>query len=305
MRKRYRLHLQGREHLDRWLVSYADYMTLIFALFVVLYSVALVNKDKYRAVIDGMTQAFSVMPPRSDGLLEGQGTSLLNGEVSATSAVLESARQDSPSIAPISGVPIKQDGTTLATIDTQLQENMGSLVEAGVVKLTLDDNWLTVELSSGLLFGSGSAFMSTNAEPVLNTLSSILKPVDNYVRVRGYTDNQQINNEIFRSNWTLSAARAEAVLTALIVKGVAPQRLAYEAYGEFSPFAGNDSEQGRLQNRKVVVAISKFAWVPPAPAPVKPVTVEPVPAVQQAVEAGEVKVITLPGGGIRITTRQD
>ncbi|ELI6431950.1 OmpA family protein [Aeromonas sp. 2HA2] len=305
MRKRYRLHLQGREHLDRWLVSYADYMTLIFALFVVLYSVALVNKDKYRAVIDGMTQAFSVMPPLSDGLLEGQGTSLLNGEVSATSAVLESARQDSPSIAPISGVPIKQDGTTLATIDTQLQENMGSLVEAGVVKLTLDDNWLTIELSSGLLFGSGSAFMSTNAEPVLNTLSSILKPVDNYVRVRGYTDNQQINNEIFRSNWTLSAARAEAVLTALIAKGVAPQRLAYEAYGEFSPFTGNDSEQGRLQNRKVVVAISKFAWVPPAPAPVKPVTVEPVPAVQQAVEAGEVKVITLPGGGIRITTRQD
>ncbi|WP_429175426.1 OmpA family protein [Aeromonas salmonicida] len=305
MRKRYRLHLQGREHLDRWLVSYADYMTLIFALFVVLYSVALVNKDNYRAVIDGMTQAFSVMPPRSDGLLEGQGTSLLNGEVSATSAVLESARQDSPSIAPISGVPIKQDGTTLATIDTQLQENMGSLVEAGVVKLTLDDNWLTIELSSGLLFGSGSAFMSTNAEPVLNTLSSILKPVDNYVRVRGYTDNQQINNEIFRSNWTLSAARAEAVLTALIAKGVAPQRLAYEAYGEFSPFTGNDSEQGRLQNRKVVVAISKFAWVPPAPAPVKPVTVEPVPAVQQAVEAGEVKVITLPGGGIRITTRQD
>ena len=173
--------------------------------------------------------------------------------------------------------------------------------------MTQDDNWLTVVLSSGLLFGSGSAFMSSNADPVLNTLSSILKPVDNYVRVRGYTDNQQINNEIFRSNWTLSAARAEAVLTALIAKWIAPQRLAYEAYGEFSPFSDNSTEQGRLQNRKVVVAISKFAWVPPPnPAPpVQPVTEEPVPAVQQAVEAGEVKVISLPGGGIRITTRQD
>jgi len=304
MRKRYRLHLQGREHLDRWLVSYADYMTLIFALFVVLYSVALVNKDKYRAVIDGMTQAFNVMQPRSDGLLEGQGQSLLNNEISAAPSVLESAMPPSPSLAPISGVPIKQDGMALAKIDTQLKESMSALIEAGVVKLTLDDNWLTVELSSGLLFGSGSAFMSTNADPVLNTLSGILKPVDNYVRVRGYTDNQQINNEIFRSNWTLSAARAEAVLTALIAKGIAPQRLAYEAYGEFSPFARNDSEQGRLQNRKVVVAISKFAWTPPA-APAKPVMVAPVPAVQQAVEAGEVKVITLPGGGIRITTRQD
>ena len=75
MRKRYRLHLQGREHLDRWLVSYADYMTLIFALFVVLYSVAIVNKEEYRAVIEGMTQAFN-QAPRSDGLLEGRGNSL-------------------------------------------------------------------------------------------------------------------------------------------------------------------------------------------------------------------------------------
>jgi chemotaxis protein MotB len=188
----------------------------------------------------------------------------------------------------------------------QLQQSMGSLVDAGIVKLTQDENWLTVELSSGLLFGSGSAFLGPNAAPVINTLSSILKPVDNYVRVRGYTDNQQINNEIYRSNWALSAARAEAVLNGLIADGIAPQRLAFEAYGEFSPFADNGSEQGRLQNRKVVVAISKFAWVPPAPVVATPTVVaEPVPAVQQAVDAGEIKVITLPGGGIRITTRQD
>ncbi|USV58710.1 flagellar motor protein MotB [Aeromonas encheleia] len=305
MRKRYRLHLQGREHLDRWLVSYADYMTLIFALFVVLYSVAIVNKEKYRAVIDGMTQAFNQqVVPRSDGLLDGQGKSLLNQPVSAAPSLLESTASPSPSLAPVSGVPIQQDGTALATIDLQLQQSMGALVEAGVVKLAQDDNWLTVELSSGLLFNSGSAFLGANAAPVLDTLSGILKPVDNYIRVRGYTDNQQINNEIFRSNWALSAARAEAVLGALVTKGIAPQRLAYEAYGEFSPFADNGSEQGRLQNRKVVVAISRFAWVPP-PAPVRPVTEPSVPAAQQAAEAEDVRVVTLPGGGIRITTRQD
>ena len=269
MRKRYRLHLQGREHLDRWLVSYADYMTLIFALFVVLYSVAIVNKEKYRAVIDGMTQAFNQVAPRSDGLLEGQGKSLLDHAVSAAPSLLESAASPSPSLAPISGVPIQQDGMALATIALQLQENLGALVDAGVVKLAQDDNWLMVELSSGLLFNSGSAFLGANAAPVLDTLSGILKPVDNYVRVRGYTDNQQINNEIFSSNWALSAARAEAVLGSLIAKGIAPQRLAYEAYGEFSPFADNSSEQGRLQNRKVVVAISRFAWIP-SPAPSNP-----------------------------------
>ncbi|BDS31518.1 OmpA family protein [Aeromonas caviae] len=302
MRKRYRLHLQGREHLDRWLVSYADYMTLIFALFVVLYSVAIVNKEEYRAVIEGMTQAFN-QAPRSDGLLEGRGNSLLDNPVSAAPSLLESQASESPSRAPITGTPVSHDGTALAQIDMQIQESMGALVDAGVVKLAQDDNWLTVELSSGLLFNSGSAFLGNNAAPVLDTLSGILKPVDNYVRVRGYTDNQPINNEIFRSNWTLSAARAEAVLNALVGKGVAPGRLAYEAYGEFSPFVDNGTEQGRLQNRKVVVAISRFAWVPPAP--VKPLTGAPVQDAPQSVDSEKIRVIALPGGGIRITTRQD
>lgn len=223
--------------------------------------------------------------------------------MSAAPSLLESQASPSPSRAPITGTPIQQDGTALATIDLQLQEAMGALVDAGVVKLAKDDNWLTVELSSGLLFRSGSAFLGSNAAPVLDTLSGILKPVDNYVRVRGYTDNQPINNEIFRSNWTLSAARAEAVLNALVGKGVAPGRLAYEAYGEFSPFVDNGTEQGRLQNRKVVVAISRFAWVPPAP--VKPLTVAPVQDAPQSVDSEKIRVIALPGGGIRITTRQD
>ena len=249
-----------------------------------------------------MTQAFN-QAPRSDGLLEGRGNSLLDNPVSAAPSLLESQASASPSRAPITGTPVSQDGTALAQIDMQIQESMGALVDAGVVKLAQDDNWLTVELSSGLLFNSGSAFLGNNAAPVLDTLSGILKPVDNYVRVRGYTDNQPINNEIFRSNWTLSAARAEAVLNALVGKGVAPGRLAYEAYGEFSPFVDNGTEQGRLQNRKVVVAISRFAWVPPAP--VKPLTGAPVQDAPQSVDSEKIRVIALPGGGIRITTRQD
>lgn len=303
MRKRYRLHLQGREHLDRWLISYADYMTLIFALFVVLYSAALVNKDKYRAVIDGMSQAFSVVPVHSDSLLDGQ-SNVLFDPVGPVSSSLSHGVSPPASQAPISNVPMLQDGTSLAQLEVQLQQNLAALLDAGVVKLTRDEHWLAIELSSGLLFSSGSAFLGSNATPVINTLSGILKPVDNYVRVRGYTDNQQINNELYRSNWALSAARAEAVLTRLIAEGIAPPRLAFEAYGEFSPVADNRSEQGRLQNRKVVVAISRFAWRAPAPIVANPKKSDPVAAPQQTVDTAEIKVITLPGGGIRITTRQ-
>ena len=207
-------------------------------------------------------------------------------------------------LAPISGVPMAQQGEPLPTLDAQLRKAMAPLLEAGLVDIQQDKEWLNIALDSALLFSSGSAFMGPNASPLLNSLSSILKPVDNYVRIRGYTDNQQIHNEIFSSNWALSAARAEAVLTTLIGQGIAPQRLAFEAYGEFSPFASNETEGGRAKNRQVVVAISRLRWVaPPAPA-AQPVVAQVEQSAPQA-DAQAIRVIALPGGGIRITTRQD
>ena len=147
----------------------------------------------------------------------------------------------------------------------QIQESMGALVDAGVVKLAQDDNWLTVELSSGLLFNSGSAFSGEQCRPCARYASGILKPVDNYVRVRGYTDNQPINNEIFPLQLDIVSGPRRGSAQCPGGQGWLPGRLAYEAYGEFSPSSNNGTEQGRLQNRKVVVAISRFAWVPPAP----------------------------------------
>ncbi|MGE6107254.1 OmpA family protein [Aeromonas sobria] len=305
MRKRYRLHLRGHEQLDRWLVSYADYMTLIFALFVVLYSVAMVDKDKYRAVIEGMTQAFEGRPLQGEGLLEREGPAILPpAGASGKPLLAETAQAQASALAPISGVPIAQEGEPLAELDDRLRKALAPLQDAGLIDIKRDEEWLNIALDSALLFSSGSAFMGPNASPLLNSLSSILKPVDNYVRVRGYTDNQQIHNEIFSSNWALSAARAEAVLGALIAEGVRPERLAFEAYGEFSPFASNETEAGRAKNRQVVVAISRLRWV----APVAP-TPEPVMARREAAaprpDAQDINVIALPGGGIRITTRQD
>lgn len=304
MRRRHRLQLKGREHLDRWLISYADYMTLIFALFVVLYSVAVVNKEKYRSVIDGLSQAFSQQQPHSHGLLEGTGNHLLDAVSVAPASLLESA---ATSQAPDSIIMQRQDGASLAEIDAQLGRAVGALLDAGLVKINRDDEWLTIELSAGLLFASGSATLGRNAPDVIAALSRILKPVDNYIRVRGYTDNQQINNEIFHSNWQLSAARAGVVLESLIALGIDPHRLAMEAYGEFSPWSDNSSEQGRAQNRKVVIALSRYAWVAPlAERQVKENTSATEPMVPVTVpNEQDIKVITLPNGGIRITTRKE
>ena len=208
-----------------------------------------------------MTQAFN-QAPRSDGLLEGRVIPLLDNPVSAAPACWR-ARPLRPLACPITGTPVSQDGTALAQIDYADPGVHGRPGRCGVVKLAQDDNWLTVELSSGLLFNSGSAFQGSNA-----ALCSIRFQVFSNRSITmsgcGATDNQPINNEIFRSNWTLSAAAPRQCSMPQVGKGVAPGRLAYEAYGEFSP-VDNGTEQGRLQNRKVVVAISRFAWVPPAP----------------------------------------
>lgn len=301
MRRRHRLHQQGREHLDRWLVSYADYMTLIFALFVVLYSVAMVNKEKYHGILESLTQAFSQTAPARDGLLEGSTGLLDSAELPPESASMVVSE---PPATMITG---KRDGASLASIDAALIKALTGIAESGQVKVNRDDEWLTIELNSGMLFASGSATLSGQADGVLKAVTDVVSPVNNYVRVRGYTDNQQIRNELFRSNWQLSAARASAVLDALMAHGIDPHRLAMEAYGEFSPWADNGSEAGRAQNRKVVIALSRYGWTPAPPAspPVEEAVTTPSPAPSTATGSSDIKTITLPQGGIRITTRQD
>lgn len=301
MRRRHRLHQQGREHLDRWLVSYADYMTLIFALFVVLYSVAMVNKEKYHGILESLTQAFSQTAPVRDGLLEGSTGLLDSAELPPESASVVASE---PPATMIAG---KRDGASLASIDAALIKALTGIAESGQVKVNRDDEWLTIELNSGMLFASGSATLSIRADGVLKALTDVVSLVNNYVRVRGYTDNQQIRNELFRSNWQLSAARASAVLDALMTHGIDPHRLAMEAYGEFSPWADNGSEAGRAQNRKVVIALSRYGWTPAPPAspPVEETVTTPSPAPSAGTGSSDIKTITLPQGGIRITTRQD
>ncbi|PJG60627.1 OmpA family protein [Aeromonas cavernicola] len=308
MRKRYRLHRQGHEHLDRWLVSYADYMTLIFALFVVLYSAALINKERYLVVIDGLSHAFTIETQSRDSIKNDQ-VNEFAAEPTASSLMIPSLPENLVAVSPaskgVSLLPSNKNGMKLALINDELSESMGLFIDSGSVKLVQNEDWLTIEISAELLFSSGSAFMTPNSASVMNAVSKIIKPINNYVRVRGYTDNLQINNELFSSNWVLSAARAQAVLDVLVASGIAPQRLAYEAYGEFSPFTDNDTEEGRLQNRKVVIAVSRLAWEAPPPKSIKSVVVDSAPNEVGPVTSTEIKEITLPGGGIRITTRQD
>jgi len=144
---------------------------------------------------------------------------------------------------------------------------------------------------------------------ILAVIYDVLGEVTNFVRVRGYTDNQAINTEIFSSNWELSVYRATSILRLLEKQGMDPARMAIEGYGQYYPSADNATVQGRAKNRKVVVAISKYGLEKSNLLNTPTISVKDVEAITKVVdvtdEGNEVKIIRLPNGGIRITTRDE
>jgi len=302
-------------HLDRWLVSYADYMTLLFALFVVLYAFALVKEEQHAILSQSLGVIFELSGDKDHG---GKGvlqqnssdTPLTSGDkIAATEfnkGILEEVGSepvdgDSQLIAP----DAKLLGTPFSSMEEKLATDLLEVVDKGYAKIEKDDNWLTIEFRSGLLFDSGSATTKNATRMVLSQVLGTIAPANNFIHVRGYTDDQPISNEQFSSNWQLSSARASAIVQELQALNIEPQRLAIEAYGQYKPKVDNLSAQNRAANRRVVIAISRYGWKPTQP----PVLGPPVELSTQSIipvaDSEDIQVIELPNGGLRITTRNE
>lgn len=309
-----RRHSVEKENVDRWLVSYADYMTLLFALFVVLYAMAMVNEKTFETATESIGNVFQA----DDDLPKnrGHGDDILDVNSSKTNkklygnGILDVA---GPELVEgeqvLSNISDSQVGTSLTSLETELHTALYELVESGFAQLQLDGDWLEIELNSGLLFPSGSSSPTIAANTILSVIYDVLGQVSNFVRIRGYTDNEPINNEIFSSNWELSVYRATAILHVLEELKMSPARMAIEGYGEFYPSADNSTALGRAKNRKVVIAISKYGLENANLLQTPTISVKDVEAISNIViENGknkEIKVIQLENGGIRITTRED
>lgn len=295
---------------ERWLVSYADYMTLMFALFVVLYASAIVKEETYEVLSESLVKIFETKANKGTGT---SGDGILTNQASQTEHFFGNDLQ------PEKG-PVKSDqnlvreeskedqlGNPLEALDYELRRSLSDLMKNDLAKLHHNDDWLTIELSSGVMFPSGSAASNPAALIILKQVAAVLSSVKNLIEVRGYTDSQQINTEIFSSNWQLSAARAAAVTNSLQQFGIQQKRLSIKANGSNQPIASNDTAEGRAKNRRVVIALSKYEVGSEA---------EPEQINQQKKlirddlsdkiehKAQEIKVIKLPNGGIRITTRE-
>ncbi len=253
---------EPEENHERWLVSYADFITLLFAFFVVMYSVSSVNEGKYRVLSESLNSAFS----------PGAG-SLSPLSISTSRNPSDGMRNVSGRPAPIMTRPLifpmqsqteeeaseeerlAQAGEEMEALGGEITKMMSRYIEEDLVNIRRDKLWLEVEIKTKLLFTSGSARPSASATPVLQQLAGYFTLVPNRIQVEGYTDNEPISTPLFPSNWELSSARAAAVVRLLVQYGVAPQRLASVGFAEFRPVADNDSAEGRSRNRRVVIKL--------------------------------------------------
>jgi len=310
-RLRKRRHVVEHDNVDRWLVSYADYMTLLFALFVVLYAMAIVNEDPFETATESIGRVFQAndeLPKNrghgddildvnssktnkrlyGNGILDVAGPQLVEGEVT------------------LSNISDSEVGTNLTSLEKELHTALYELIESGYAQLQIDGDWLEIELNSGLLFPSGSSSATTNATTILAVIYDIIGSSSNFIRVRGYTDDQPINTEIISSNWELSVFRATAILRVLEKLSLDPARMAIEGYGQYYPREDNRTAQGRAQNRRVVIAISKYGLEKLNLLATPTISVKDVEAIKKTdTKEGEIRIIRLENGGIRITTREN
>ena len=274
MARRHR-HEEHQNH-EAWAIPYGDLVTLLLAFFVVMYAVSSVNAGKYRVLSDALSAAFRGTPRSPQPIAVGSDPRLMSERL----PISEVNRMFTAGLPAHALLPLPQaPGTTLsgaprpgsvdpraADADRQRQRQLDLManevgavmrqqIEAQRVRVTRRGNAIEVEISTDLLFGSGSALLAPAALAPLGNLADALRPWPNSIRVEGHTDDRSIATLAFPSNWELSAARAASVVRLFTQHGVAAQRLAVIGFAEQRPVQSNRTPTGRNANRRVVVMI--------------------------------------------------
>jgi chemotaxis protein MotB len=257
------------EHVnaEAWAIPYGDLVTLLFALFTVMYAMSSVNEGKFRVLSDSMVAAFNGAPKSMQPLNIGEKEPGKGGDkplvgISPTVFIKIKDGKSTPDGKLVPRDPTKTEGTisadlpgALIRMQRQVQDAMQSLIDAKLVTVRRENMWLEIEINADILFPSGAGEFAPAAEPVLDKLAEVLRPFPNPIRVEGHTDDRPIRTTAFPSNWELSAARAASVVHQFTRQGIDPLRLEIVGFGEFHPRQSNETSDGRNANRRVVVLV--------------------------------------------------
>ena len=236
--------------LQRWMISWADFLTLLFAFFVVMYGISSVNQEKYRELADSLSEVFDREQfgggVSSQSVFDQSGAGILDGGQSLIQA-------------PATFIEVDDAEATAAMRELQarLTADLDGIFEDGQVEVIGDRLWFAIEIRSALLFEPGDVIPAIEADPIIAKVAAELKGIANPIHVEGYTDNQPVTTERFPSNWELSAARAAAVVRMLEMNGVDSSQMAAVGYGEYKPAYSNRTVEGQQLNRRIVIVVSR------------------------------------------------
>ncbi len=244
----------SHENAERWVLSYADLVTLLLGFFIIMYATSKVDADKFKLFAFGLQNAFAV------DIREG---------TPAGSPAFDGGRGLLPG--PINTASIQQD---LATIQREVEKRAAAAGVSGQIVVTRQDDTIVIRLPNQLLFPSASADLRPEAQAVLGVAGTVIAELPHQVRIEGHTDNVPVGTERYPTNWELSSARATAVLRYLTERaGVDAGRAFAAGFAEFRPVASNDTPEGRALNRRAdIVLVYPGGGSAPRPASTAPAT---------------------------------
>ncbi|MGZ3254882.1 MAG: flagellar motor protein MotD, partial [Burkholderiaceae bacterium] len=204
---------EDHENHERWLVSYADFITLLFAFFVVMYAISSLNEGKYRVLSNALGTAFgkaqTVTLPVIENKVQTQTPMMLR----------QSAQQKQIS------EMLTREKDTLTGVARDILKALAPLVNQGKVRVTQSSRGISVEINASVLFAPGEAKLTSESGQALNAVAQILKNDPHIIQVEGHTDSVPINTSSFPSNWELSSVRASSVVRLFIANGIPETRL--------------------------------------------------------------------------------
>lgn len=236
---------------ERWLVSYADFITLLFAFFVVMFATSQTDKSKAQAVSESVKKALEgesfkeVVNVILGGAIDnkGQGNAAMKGPGGAKILVKTTDEKSEP--------PVVELLPSLEVLSKELEQE----IKAGKLQMSMGARGLTISFTQAALFPSGEDLIDKDAYPSIRKIANAMKQIPNPVRMEGHTDAIPIHNSRFKSNWELSAARSIALLELFTSFDVSRERLSIAGYADTAPLGANDTEEGRARNRRVDIVI--------------------------------------------------
>ena len=246
---------------DRWMVSYADFITLLFAFFVVLFAFSKADQKKQTQVTEAVDSAFhslGIFPDASNKPAVGAPAGADNAAIPMNIVMGEDV---------LSPAKVKED---LEQLHRELEQRLSNQVATHTVSMKMGRDGLVISLREAGFFSSGSATPKPEPLPTLRQIAASLGRTPYDLRIEGHTDNIPIHTAEFDSNWELSSARATRIARIFIdMKAIPPQRISAAGYSEYHPVAGNDTAEGRGENRRVDLVVlprTKIDLSTPGPA---------------------------------------